>query len=243
MLLSVKGPVTELGLSLVVFGIQNGNAIHLGTVDAQDFEIANLIAYYDNDMRQFLVCLVNSNIKSDDYLGESDIDLTVKITPKVNIEQPQYTKCKISLDFIVSHHFEYASTEPTDITKAFPYGTPYASGSFTGNTFTGSYNISNYSGTISATLNRTLDTLKTITWHGEGSFPSTNSGDKIELTATIPLKYTGSASLRWFETNGADVCTSIKHFDYTSFGTDYSSTTTGHECNEVSRLYVEFRKE
>ena len=119
MLFSVKGPVTEFGLSLVIFGIQNGNAFHLGTLDAQDFEISNLKDYYDSDMHQFLICLVNSTITSDDYLGESDIDLTIKVTPKIEIELPTYNKCKISLDFIISEHWEYTNASPTDITKKF----------------------------------------------------------------------------------------------------------------------------
>lgn len=82
MLISMKGPVTEFGLSLVVFGIQNYELTYLETTHAQDFIIPNLKEYYDAEITQFLIVLVNG-LGIPPYMGESDIDLNIKINNEI----------------------------------------------------------------------------------------------------------------------------------------------------------------
>ncbi len=90
MLLDMRGN-TEFGLSLVVFGIENNELTYLETAHAQDFIIPNLKEYYDNNIRQFLVVLVNT-LGVPPYEGNSDVDLIIQI----NNEIPSnlgYNKC------------------------------------------------------------------------------------------------------------------------------------------------------
>jgi flagellar hook assembly protein FlgD len=146
------------GLSLVMFGIQDGKTEYLNTAKAEDFEIPKLKSYFDSGVKEFLAVLVNSKITSDDYLGETEIDLTVSI--KKDSELSKIKKCAFYLRVNVEKHFENSfgtTVETVDYTLDPLFS---AVGSFSGNTFTGSYehttipgDSSKHSGTVIVTLN------------------------------------------------------------------------------------------
>ncbi len=250
MLLSMKGPVTEFGLSLVIFGIQNGNAVHLGTVDAQDFEIENLKDYYDNNMRQFLVCLVNSAITSEDYLGQSDIDLTVNITPKTTISDFDLTYTKCSATIVIYANLEVETGGSTENkTEQLIFGSEYAIGSFEGNTYTGSYYREGYnegsyfSGVITVTLNEAHDSIVYASFTGLDEDPYWDIRWEKGFTAEdIPISPYENNVFTFQYNNTDNVCKSILKVNYYL---KQSSVTAyiDHTCNEFSNVSFRFSKE
>jgi hypothetical protein len=249
MLFSMKGPVTEFGLSLVIFGVQNGDAVHLGTVDAQDFEIENLKDYYDNNMRQFLVCLVNSTITSEDYLGQSDIDLTIEITPKTTISDFDLTYTKCIATIAINANLEVETEGSTENkTELLIFSSETTIGSFEGNTYTGSYYTpafggGYFSGEIILTLNETLDTIKTATFTGLDENPDWGIRWEKGFTATnIPI-HQWENNVFTFPYEDTNVCSSIESVHYIYKQNSGTTTYINHTCDEFSNISFRFSKE
>ena len=154
MLFNMSWPGANLdGLSMVIFGLKSGKIEYLGRADAQDFVIPNLKSYWADEMKEFLVVLVNSNITQYDYLGESDIDLTVKIN-----QAPVYSMCSVTMNIPVeTRTFNSGTNEEEFGTRLFPNMYPRAIGSFNGNTWTGYFDEDEWKGEIVVTLNDNFD--------------------------------------------------------------------------------------
>lgn len=235
MLFSMKGPVTEDGLSLVVFGVQNGEQVYLGTASAQDFEIPNLKEYYDNGMRQFLVALVNS-LGDSPFLGESDIDLTIKINKK-DESILSFTKCIVSVKTLTVIHREFNDGSQDDLTKNTTFLSDYASGSFNGNVYTGTYDIYGVQGTIIVTLNNALNEILSINWHktyNDGSGETSFTGKNIPLNSNT----SGEFSLL-----GSTVCGAISALTNSGQTNTETFNLQSFSCDEESHIYVNFSKE
>ncbi len=85
------------GLSLILFSVKDNKLEYIGTSNQAGAELQDLKGYYDLGVRQFMVILVNSNVTSNDYSGQSTIDLTMKINSGSNGGQTDltYNRCFI----------------------------------------------------------------------------------------------------------------------------------------------------
>ena len=243
MLISMNGPVTEFGLSLVIFGIQDNQTIYLGSAHAQDFEIPNLQEYYDSGMDKFLVVLVNG-LGVPPYLGQSDINLTVKVTPKIeapscSFDPSLYDQCQISL-WVLAEKETTNENGTTSETGTLIYNTQTIDGSFNGNTFTGFFESESVRDTITVTLNDNLNMVESLTRSGvEENIEWQILWEKGYTAKNIPLN---CDSQNKFESKGLDVCDKVLKIIYNYTTPIYSTTLTDFSCEEVSSIVVEFSK-
>ncbi len=251
MLLSMKGIGSELGLSLLVFGIKNGNTVFLGSSYAQDFELQNLSGFYSDNMRQFLVVLVNSNGVSP-FLGKTSIDLTIKVN-KGSQGGSSFdltnNKCRVSLFVLADFIYQTADTAYF-ITEPLYTGSRLVSGSFTGNTFIGVFDSIGYTGisdtfsfhdTITVTLNSALNTVTDIQFSGlvTNTFPYIIW--KTGFTAAnIPINVSDNTV---FELSGTGVCNSVSDVFYSYETFNSIKEIEDFRCDEISSVYIEFFKE
>ncbi len=253
MRLSMKGIGSELGLSLLVFGIKNGNTVFLGSSYAQDFELQNLSGFYSDNMRQFLVVLVNSNGVSP-FLGKTSIDLTIKVN---NGSQGGSSfdltnnKCRVSLNVLADFIYQTADTAYF-ITEPLYTGSQLVSGSFTGNTFIGIFDSIGYTGisdtfsfhdTITVTLNSALNMVTDIQFSGlvTNTFP--NIIWKTGFTAAnIPINVSDNTV---FELSGPEVCNSVTDvvYSYENFNSTKDIEDFRCDGNSSISLYIKFFKE
>lgn len=242
MLLSMKGIGSELGLSLLVFGIKNGNTVFLGSSYAQNFELKNLYGFYSDNMRQFLVVLVNSNGVSP-FTSETSIDLTIKV-----IKGSQgggsfdltNNKCSVSLNVLADFIYQTADTAYF-ITEPLIMGSQIVSGSFTGNTFTGTFDNNGYSDTIIVTLNGSLDMVTEVYWSGIEENAAWNIlWRKGYEAANIPIKVSDNTV---FELSGTGVCYSLSNVVYSYKNFNSMKDIEDFTCNENSYVYIGFFKE
>ena len=242
MRLSMKGIGSELGLSLLVFGIKNGNTVFLGSSYAQDFELQNLSGFYSDNMRQFLVVLVNSNGVSP-FLGKTSIDLTIKVN-KGSQGGSSFdltnNKCSVSLNVLADFIYQTADTAYF-ITEPLIMGSQFVYGSFTGNTFTGTYDNNGYKDTIIVKLNGSLDMVTDIYWSGVEENTSWNILWKKGYTgANIPIKVSDNTV---FELSGTGVCNSVSDVVYSYQNFNSIKEIEDFICNENSYVYIGFFKE
>ncbi|NOX65595.1 MAG: hypothetical protein GXO85_07305 [Chlorobi bacterium] len=260
MLLSMKSPVFEEGLALVVFGVKNGELIYLETAHSQDFEIPDLKDYYDNNMRQFLVALVNSNFTSINYIGESDIDLEIKVTPKE--QKVQFNRCTFSYTITHNVHYEYRTSEgvtsDADYSKlVHTFG--FFEGSLQGNIFSGSFEEDDGLGntvnqTVTVVLNSSQDTLTNFSiTHTEVSTYSDNISNIFKSMSGANLRKTGNDGERIiFSVEGPNTCDYVITSDFTenvryesgsAWTTQNSTTTSWGECDDYNRIDIYLWKE
>ncbi len=117
-----------------------------------------------------------------------------------------------------------------------------ADGSFSGNTFAGSFNKFNneFIGTLNFSVSEDHQTITNLSWT-ETVDPSSSS--PVYRTATgsnIPVHpwYEGTQQPPTFVVSGANTCSHINSVQY-SLDSQYSTTTlTGHDCNENSFIQV-----
>jgi hypothetical protein len=239
LILSMKGPVTEDGLSLVVFGIKNGETVYLETAHAQDFEIPKLKEYYDNNMRQFLVCLVNS-LGAPPYTSESNIDLTINITSDSSTggggnSDFDYNYCEMQLFSNKFYEREDGSTFEQENTDVFS-----VEGEMIGNRFVANFEYYNFADTVEITLNETgdyINLLNWIKWYTQDS-PSSTQITEVEAN-NIPI-YDSNQGI--YKVSGNQTCITIGHYSYYQNFQGSETTVKDMNCNENSYLEVKLYK-
>lgn len=241
MLLSMKGPVTEGGLSLVVFGIQDGEMIYLETALAQDFGIPNLKEYYDNGMRQFLVVLVNS-LGATPFLGESDIDLTITVGSNSQSGggplELDYNRCELQLFSKQLYERENGSTFETETVEGFS-----KHGEMLSNHFVADYNENSgmFVGRLEIVIDTNTNTLTYVNWVDEYTNTDLPTYHKTEITAVdIPL-FDQSNGI--YKISGDQTCINITNYTYYQDFSGSVTTLQSIECNSSSYLEIRLYKE
>lgn len=243
MLFSMKGPVTEFGLSLVVFGVQENQIVYLGSAHAQDFEIPKIKEYFDYGMDKFLVVLVNS-LGVQPFLSESDIDFTININPKVELpactfDPTLYDQCKISL-WVLAEKETTNENGTSSETGTLIYNTQIIDGSFNENTFTGIFESESVRDTITVILNDNLNMVEYLKRSGVEENKDWEIYWEKGYTATDLLLNCDSQNK--FEAKGFDVCNKVSEIIYNYSTPIYTTTLTDFSCEEVSSIMVEFSK-
>ena len=136
--------------------------------------------------------------------------------------------------------------------EQFQKGLFIATGSFTGNTFNGDWNITDldplfYNGTVKVTLNNDHDMVTEVIWtenytssvNGSPSFKSTSSftGNNLNLFSTFTP---GD-----FQVSGIQTKNHLSSVTYSaqSLVTSANISLEDHSCNEYSYIQVQFMKE
>lgn len=260
MLLSMKWGGADLeGLSLIMFGINNGKAEYLGTANAQDFEIPNLKDYYESGIEQFLAVLVNSNVTSYDYLGKSNIDLEIKVTR--NEQKIQFNHC--SFNYVVSHnlHSEYRNSvgsenidDYTQLISTFGF---FEKGNLQGNIFTATIHKDEgtriIDQTVTVEFNADQSMLLNFTMtYSESYSQNGNVGTDVRSISGENLIVTDNNGKIRFSVAGENTCNYITDVDYTlenryedstSWNTGVITTTGLGTCGTNDRMEISFWKE
>ncbi len=220
---TISGTVNQ---AMVVFGIQENQDTeqleYLGTARNQDFLIPGLRNYFDTGMKKFLIVVVNSAILSNDYSGALGIDLTVEVTPR-DESILESTTCKITLGVMGDMRTEFDDGRTEYETRAFSFVSRDVVGSFTGNTFNGSYDEDGNTESITVTLNDALDRVLFT------SFIRTGSGVWLTLNAfAIP---TNPTVFHGFAKTGTEVCEPGTQINYTYNQEDRTVTLEDFHCD------------
>jgi hypothetical protein len=191
-----------------------------------------------------LVVLVTNTTHIPPYTGTTDINLKVtvdKLPPEL-----EYDACGVQIEVLGHYHasteddsYDYDSDGALYTWESYP-------GSFTGNTFTGSYSRSygdelTITGTVSLTLNNSQDLIESISWT-QNSVGTTGEGYVKTITFTgknIPYAWEGH-----FEVNGEETCSGISSLSVVQTsdgGLNYS--LIDKECNYDSKISVNFYKD
>lgn len=260
-------------LALVVFGVKNNIPTYLGTANARDFVVPNLKQYWDDGTKQFLVVLVNSRETSSDYLGYTDINLTVSFK-----KQKIYNRLLIDYRILNNRHNEQTGISGTtttwESTGDHQRDEAIFEGSLIEDTFTGSSTvvedtptssrITNYSATVTFNTDKTkiesfamTSVKKDEWWHTTG-----DHNDVLDVVKRIgggnleKAIYPGSEGTNIFRAVGESTCNYISLVDYshnwdTSWTSDhgfhYSTNSnaiyTGHSCDDDSFIRIELYSE
>lgn len=240
MLLSMDAPSGLDGLALIMFGIKNGEPEYLETAHAQDFEIPNLKSYYDDGMTQFLAVLVNCLVTSDDYLGESDIDLTIKIKRKMD-----YNVCNAIMAIPIEMRTYNPDTgeESFSTQTGLPNTNPKAIGSFDGNTWTGYFNEDGWSGQLVATLNENY----TMVTNMDFTYQYNDERDKFTMGysfTNIPIHPWDPGLYILYYRDDPNLCSHVSNVVYNSQSGSVSRTLySGPNCDDDSWAYIRFGNE
>ncbi len=79
--------------------MKDGKPQYIQTSNSKTLKIDDIKSLIDKNEKQFLAIVVNNDFTTEDYLGQSNIDLTVKVTPKTTISDFDltYTKCNATI--------------------------------------------------------------------------------------------------------------------------------------------------
>jgi hypothetical protein len=225
-------------LALIIFGVKNGEPEYLGTADAQEFEIPNLKSYWDDGMKQFLAVLVNSKIVSDDYLGQTEIDLTIRIK--------DYTECKVLMSIPVEvRSYNEDNGDESFKNNIMPNGYPRAIGSFNGNVWTGSFDEGGWKGQLEITLNDSQDLVTKMDFSYTFNDANTDATMGYSFTDIPASPYTWEEGLyTLFYRDDPTLCDHVDNIVYDWQWKSISTTLAGGPvCDENSWVSVQFYKE
>jgi hypothetical protein len=200
--------------------------------------IPNVRALTDENANLF--ALVTNSRAVPPYTGTSDIDLEVKVIEAG--QAPAYNRCHVGAA-VYGHIQRVWGETTTDYYEHWTCATPFAypegvEGSFSGNTFTGSYDKGGAQGTVVITLDADQSVVTNVTWteaDAEGEVTH-----QLEFIGTnVPKIEPYLADLEYF-VQGAETGSHIPALTYASHDAvvDLHFTLLGYECDENSLLAV-----
>ena len=175
------------------------------------------------------------------YLGDSDIDLTIKVGPDNNGNGPlelDYNHCELQL--FVNKLYERAdgSTFEQETNEGFS-----VSGEILGNQFVADYNDNSgmFVGTVRVILDTITNTISYVDWTDEYTQSSPSSYHKTDLTAVdLPLV---DKSNGIYKISGDQTCIDITNYTYYQDFEGNVTTLQSIECNSSSFLEIRLYKE
>lgn len=246
LLIDAEGRAADNGIGVIVFGVKDGSLEFLGKTKngSADVELQDLKDYYDKGWQQFLVVVVNSQ-GLPPYTGDSDIDLLLKI--RSDPQLPEYTQCGVMVQCERTYFREYSngsSDYQTRDDKLQTHG--FYEGSFTGNTFTGSYSYTSnpsytVQGSITAVLNPQKTRVQTVQWEETYSHTGSNYVEVIQFSAEDLLYDSSYYGATAYTVQGAETENHITDLKHTLSSDPLDYYVQSISGNSDSRIYVWFR--
>jgi hypothetical protein len=249
MLFDMRGD-TDFGLSLVVFGIENNQLTYLETAHAQDLTIPNLKEYYDTNIRQFLVVLVNT-LGVPPYDGDSEVDLIMKISNEIS-SNSGYNKCL----FQSTLQGHYSKTNDVDGLSEYDrllevprtvFSGEFQSGEFNGEwNYTSSTDITNI--TLKVVLNTTRDLVKSFEYSYTAQSLDTEYFNDTYISILgfdIPLVEKNDEMIKFEISSSSDVCNNISSVESRSktWYLNEQRTLLDYSCDEFSEITIQLYNE
>jgi hypothetical protein len=226
-----EGPQSTAQMEYLAYGFDNVSVANVKDLTGED---ANLLV------------LVTNYTHIPPYTGTTDINLKIEV--EESQPAPAYNRCGFQIE-VLGHYHEFTDDNSRDYdSDGAIYSWESYPGSFTGNTFTGSYSRSygddlTITGTISVTLNNKQDLIENISWSEThtGSLGPGFVRNESFTGVNIPYAYSDEFRL---EGDGDAVCsniTSLSVVQTSSGGVNYSLQSW--ECNYDSKIMVFFYNE
>ncbi|MCB9259101.1 MAG: hypothetical protein H6612_07045 [Ignavibacteriales bacterium] len=241
----MTGPDNNKDLSLILFGIKNNKLEFIEKTQSAEYELENPKSYLTNGTTGFLVVPVNSNITQADYLGLSEIDLEIRITPKIELptctfDITQYNQCSVGLAVNAKVRTDYENGDTKNEDRYFFQGSGNIDGSFVGNQFIGFIETDFGYDTLKVSLSQNLKFVESVSWtkYEENTewrifFLKGIEASAIPINCDFPNK---------FEITGDEACSYIDEIYY-SYWTDlYIETISDWTCSETSNITITFSK-
>lgn len=203
--------------------------------------VANVKDLTDEDAD--LLVLVTNYTHIPPYTGTTDISLKIEVVESQ--PAPVYNRCGVQIE-VLGHYHEFTDENSRDYdSDGAIYSWESYPGSFTGNTFTGSYSRSygddlTISGTVSVTLNNKQDLIESISWSENHTGTLGPGYVRNESFSGVNIPYAYSDQFR-LEADGDEVCsniTSLSVVQTSSGGLNYSLQSW--ECTYDSKIMVFF---
>jgi hypothetical protein len=196
-----------------------------------------------------LLALVTNIKGSYPFASTDDIELKIEIITN----SVPYNSCGVMVEFLGRYHaevnlpdtsysYDYDSDASLGTWETYP-------GTFSGNTFTGTYSRSygtlTITGTVTATLDPNRTTVTSVNW-SEQSVSTQGSGHTANIAFSgtdIPVDYSYTGTII-FQFEGEETIghiSSLAHTQVASEGLSFSLTS--HECTGDSRIWVRFSTE
>jgi len=163
-------------------------------------------------------------------------------------------RCYVRVRF--DGHYKHVDQDgkTTEIDQEDNWGTvvDLAIGSFSGNTFTGSYDktlgSSNYKGTVVVTLNDDYNLVTSVDWSEDYTSFSQNNVDATSTSSfsghDIPLSSVIPANFQDFQIVEEQTCSRIDLLEYSYQNqSNLNQTLESHTCNKFSYIQVSFSEE
>jgi len=240
--LQTMGELNSDGLALLVFSINNGSLNLLNTPGSYSsgYVIQDLKDKVDNGMDQFLICVVNNQLYPP-YNNTYDIDLQCTLTEQQ--QDPGYYECGLLIDIGTTIDYttpDTSYTRESDETTISMGG--FCPGSFSGNTFSGSYSTtlgeSVISGTVTAVFSPDYRTITNLEWSESRAYSTSTL-----VAVDIPFDY-GYWGTDIFQIQGEQICDHVVTLSYTQSVADgLSFSLRDYNCNWSSRIWMSFEFE
>jgi subtilisin family serine protease len=185
---------------------------------------------------------------SDIYGGDTDQRRALLENVCSGLPAPVYTRCAV--DITINPHWLVtpSSGNPYEEKQTAYYinNIRPAEGTFTGNTFTGSYSVTDWgdaskdvSGTITISLNEDHDRISHISWTENWVDPETGTSGAINFKGTdIALSFRTDFDA-FYEISGQQTCGHIIEYTNNSFFTPFGRwTLVNYDCDSNSRIWV-----
>ena len=221
-------------VTIMVFGCKDGSLQYFVHA-AEEVTVPNVRDLMNDGYGELYAVVVNSSCHTPVYTQESDIDLTVRVT----MSKLPYTYCEITVD-VMGHLVHSTGEEDTLAGNWFPFE---ATGSFSGNTFTGSgpdWWGSDAQLTMTVTVDPTDFSVLT--------FNATYFASNVSVVVTrsvsgtdLPVKYHDYDRLEC-EVSGEGTCGHISSLEYRSeaVGSPYWVELTDYWCDSYSKANIRF---
>ncbi|MBK7104843.1 MAG: hypothetical protein IPH62_06135 [Ignavibacteriae bacterium] len=245
----------------IIFKVSGANKKYLTLFKYNDKVLEYLATDYDkivvDDIKTLtqngwnFLALVSNNRYSQPYTAQHEITLDVKIEKnKPNNNLSDFNTCGFGLDLeaIIKTTDENGNSESTK-SLSFNWYIYNAKGSFSGNTFTGSFNerSGEFIGSITATLNESLTQVTNFTYKFEYTPSSDNKSIYLVSGTDIPVTLLDDNEIRCGMYWDNNICSHLTKVyfknEYNYNGKPITEELIDPSCDDYSNIYISFKKE
>lgn len=231
-------------LALLLFSVKDGKPNYLQTSNSKNLKIEDIKSFIENYGKQILAVVVNNDITTENFLGQSNIEFKIEISSKKQSQIFDFNRCHIEVQFIaeIERGNNFGSSFET---KLQSLGSSQMRGSIVENIYTGVFNYSDETKTLEYSLkvelNETQDTIKTFIWEAKQTGPEEGMLTEQEIRGiNIPLS---NDDPNKFELSGSDICSKILTIKYDYYHEEQFVKISEYTCDSESYIFLHFYKD